>query len=87
MPEKSPITEEEFQFSQDAVYRLRAYYEARIVGQKQLEASLIAAIIADGHILLESVPGLLPVRIASAGISPSAGRPSWPQRAAKMPQR
>ena len=66
MPEKSPITEEEFQFSQDAVYRLRAYYEARIVGQKQLEASLIAAIIADGHILLESVPGLAKTTAAKA---------------------
>ncbi len=37
---------------------LDKYYSERIVGQKNLETSLLMAILANGHILLESVPGL-----------------------------
>ena len=38
--------------------KLDKYYADRIVGQKNLEVSLLMAILANGHILLESVPGL-----------------------------
>ena len=58
MTGKSMISEEDFLFAQDMIKKLRQYFEARVVGQKELEMSLITAIIADGHILLESVPGL-----------------------------
>ena len=66
MAGNSTITAEEFQFSQDVIGKLQQYYEARIVGQKGLEMSLITAIIADGHILLESVPGLAKTTAAKA---------------------
>ena len=60
------ISQEDFEFSQDVIRKLQAYYEERVVGQKQLELSLITAIIADGHILLESVPGLAKTTAAKA---------------------
>ncbi|MBR2571590.1 MAG: MoxR family ATPase [Clostridia bacterium] len=72
MPEKSTISEEDFQFSQDAIAKLRRYFETRVVGQKELETALLAAIIADGHILLESVPGLAKTTAAKA-ISDAVG--------------
>ena len=66
MAGNSKITEEEFKFSQEVIWKLQQYYEARVVGQKGLEMSLITAIIADGHILLESVPGLAKTTAAKA---------------------
>ncbi len=38
--------------------KIRNYYSTKIVGQKNLQESLLIALIANGHILLESVPGL-----------------------------
>ena len=66
MAGNSTITSDEFQFSQEVIWKLQQYYEARVVGQKGLEMSLITAIIADGHILLESVPGLAKTTAAKA---------------------
>ena len=60
------ITEEEFNYSQDVVKKLSDYYDAKVVGQSQLKFSLIGAIIADGHILIESVPGLAKTTAAKA---------------------
>ncbi len=37
---------------------IRGYYASKIVGQEQLGLSLLVSMIANGHILLESVPGL-----------------------------
>ena len=37
---------------------IRGYYASKIVGQEQLGMSLLVSMIANGHILLESVPGL-----------------------------
>lgn len=34
------------------------YYGSKVVGQKQLGTSILVAMMANGHILLESVPGL-----------------------------
>ncbi|MCR5654617.1 MAG: MoxR family ATPase [Lachnospiraceae bacterium] len=52
------ITKEEFKYSQGVIKKLFDYYDGKVVGQKNLRFALIAAIIADGHILIESVPGL-----------------------------
>ncbi|MDR3202773.1 MAG: MoxR family ATPase [Bifidobacteriaceae bacterium] len=38
--------------------RIAAIFDQRVVGQRPLYASLVAALIAGGHVLLESVPGL-----------------------------
>ncbi len=74
MAGNSMISEEDFRFSQDIIGKLKQYYEARVVGQKGLEMSLITAIIADGHILLESVPGLAKTTAAKAISDAVSGR-------------
>ena len=49
------ITEEEFGYSQEVIKKLSDYFDAKVVGQQQLKFSLIGSILADGHILIESV--------------------------------
>src|SRR5690606_13888834 len=41
-------------------------YSTKVVGQERLRLSLLTAIVAGGHILLESVPGLAKTTAASA---------------------
>lgn len=52
------ITQDELNRSKAIINALADYYSARIVGQVNLERSLLIALMANGHILLESVPGL-----------------------------
>ena len=52
------ITQEELNRSIETIRKLWNYYGEKIVGQKSLGLSLIISLIANGHILLESVPGL-----------------------------
>ena len=54
----NPVTQEELQRALNILEQLKNYYRVRIVGQEQLGLSLIMALMANGHILLESVPGL-----------------------------
>ncbi|MBL7997546.1 MAG: MoxR family ATPase [Candidatus Kapabacteria bacterium] len=42
----------------DAVEHIRAHVASIIVGQEDMVQSIIAAILADGHVLLEGVPGV-----------------------------
>ncbi len=60
------ITESEYNYAQSVIKKLSDYYDAKVVGQGQLKFSLIGAIIADGHILIESVPGLAKTTAAKA---------------------
>ncbi|MBR3367389.1 MAG: MoxR family ATPase [Lachnospiraceae bacterium] len=60
------ITREEFDYSQGVIRSLAGYFQTRVVGQQMLKLSLIAGILADGHILLESVPGLAKTTAAKA---------------------
>ena len=60
------ITEEEFNYSQEVIGKLSGYFDRKVVGQQQLKFSLIGSIIADGHILIESVPGLAKTTAAKA---------------------
>ena len=55
---RSDITQDEFEYATGVIQKLSDYYDARMVGQKNLKFVLTTAILADGHILLESVPGL-----------------------------
>ncbi len=55
---QSNISDEELNKCKNIISSLAKYYEYRIVGQKRLRLSLLSAFIANGHILLESVPGL-----------------------------
>lgn len=54
----SVITKEEIKRSTEILSKLDKYYSKRIVGQKELQRSLLISLMANGHILLESVPGL-----------------------------
>lgn len=56
--EKTNITDEEIQKAVEIVNKISAYYSSRIVGQKNLQVSLLISLISNGHILIESVPGL-----------------------------
>ena len=60
------MPQEDFEFSQKVIKSLSEYFSERVVGQEALKKSLITAIIADGHILLESVPGLAKTTAAKA---------------------
>ncbi len=66
MEQKSNITQEEFDYAQDVVTKLSKYYDSKVVGQQGLKLSLIAGVLADGHILVESVPGLAKTTAAKA---------------------
>ena len=55
---KNNITEQELNHSIEIINSITKYYSKRIVGQLNLEKSLLISLIANGHILLESVPGL-----------------------------
>jgi len=52
------ITQEEINKSNEIIKKIKDYYACRIVGQKNLQESLLISLLANGHILLESVPGL-----------------------------
>jgi len=54
----SSITDEELTQCTNIIDNINKYYSDRIVGQKGLASSLLIALMANGHILLESVPGL-----------------------------
>lgn len=52
------ITDGEIGRSKEIIDKLNDYYFGRIVGQQSLQKSLLISLLANGHILLESVPGL-----------------------------
>ena len=56
--ENSNISSEEIQRSNLIIKSISNYYTSRIVGQINLQISLLVSLIANGHILVESVPGL-----------------------------
>lgn len=52
------VTKEEVQRSLDIIRNIQGYYYQRMVGQQHLGMSLLVTVMCNGHILLESVPGL-----------------------------
>ena len=66
MSENIQISDEEFAFARDTVKKVYDYLAARIVGQLNLKRALLLALMADGHVLLESVPGLAKTTAAKA---------------------
>jgi MoxR-like ATPase len=56
---KIPVTAfVDYSPSQQAMIRLREYLNERIIGQPALISRLLIALLADGHLLVEGVPGL-----------------------------
>ena len=55
---KTNITEDELNKCCMILDKIEEYYNRKIVGQNNLRISLLTALMSNGHILLESVPGL-----------------------------
>lgn len=58
MENNTKITQQEMDKAGEIFNKIAAYYYGKMVGQERLGTSLLAAILCNGHILLESVPGL-----------------------------
>ncbi|MBR1815309.1 MAG: MoxR family ATPase [Lachnospiraceae bacterium] len=58
MDNKNMITQEEIEKSKEIIQKINNYYYSKMVGQFRLGTSLLIAVMCNGHILLESVPGL-----------------------------
>ena len=74
MENKSTITQNEFNYAQKVIKEMADYYDSKVVGQQELKFALVAAVIADGHILIESVPGLAKTTAAKAIANSVAGK-------------
>ncbi len=55
---KTDITVEQMQRAGAIIKNIKGYYSSKMVGQERLGLALIVSMMANGHILLESVPGL-----------------------------
>ena len=66
----SPISDAELEQATDLIERMVVAYDARLVGQAQLRTSLLVTLLAQGNVLVESVPGLAKTTAAAtlAGI-------------------
>ena len=66
----SPISDAELEQAKDLIERMVVAYDARLVGQAQLRTSLLVTLMAQGNVLVESVPGLAKTTAAAtlAGI-------------------
>ena len=58
MENNMKITQEEMDKARELLNKIGEYYYGKMVGQERLGMSLLAAILCNGHVLLESVPGL-----------------------------
>lgn len=56
--EMTQITKEELSNAVSIIQKIQNYYESKVVGQSYLGYALLISLMTNGHILLESVPGL-----------------------------
>lgn len=56
--EPTHLTDAELGRATELLGRVNALYGQRVVGQEDLRQSLVAALLSQGHVLIESVPGL-----------------------------
>ncbi|MCR4752992.1 MAG: MoxR family ATPase [Candidatus Saccharibacteria bacterium] len=68
------ISDEELKKSEDTLKKIESYYKKRIVGQNNLGRALLISLMANGHILLESVPGLAKTTSAKVLTEAVAGK-------------
>ena len=52
------VTDDELKRSKELLDRIQKIFSERVVGQENLRETLIVGLLAQGHILMESVPGL-----------------------------
>ncbi|MBW3087153.1 MoxR family ATPase [Bifidobacterium sp. 82T24] len=57
-PSSSAVSRDELERVRDLTNRIRQHFAQGLVAQEQLRESLIVTLVAGGHILIESVPGL-----------------------------
>ena len=67
------LTEAELARSGELLNKIQALYGERVVGQADLRQSLLAALMARGHVLIESVPGLAKTTAAQTLASAVSG--------------
>ena len=58
MQMRQEITQEELNKAVSITREIHNYFENKVVGQSYLGYALLVSIMTNGHILLESVPGL-----------------------------
>lgn len=68
------ISNEEMNKCNEIIGALSNYYTSKIVGQKNLQVVLLITLIANGHILVESVPGLAKTTAAKVLTESCGGR-------------
>lgn len=56
--DRRSITDDEIARAGEVVAKLTDAFDSKVVGQARLRTSLLVTMLAEGHILLESVPGL-----------------------------
>src|SRR5690625_2737950 len=57
-PSTSPLSFDESSRVAELLGNISSIFDQRIVGQQPLRRALVSCLLADGHVLLESVPGL-----------------------------
>ena len=55
---QTQITQEELSRAVAITGQINNYFESKVVGQSYLGYTLLISLMTNGHILLESVPGL-----------------------------
>ena len=68
------ISPEEMQRAGKIISDLNGYYNSKVVGQPFLGSSIMVAMLTNGHILLESVPGLAKTTAANVMTDAVAGK-------------
>ena len=67
------IAAEDMERSNQLLERIHTIFESRVVGQEALYTALVASLLARGHVLLESVPGLAKTTAATTIASATSG--------------
>ncbi len=57
-PSGAPLTAPELEQATEAIRRVSEAFSSRVVGQHRVRTALLVTLLAEGHVLLESVPGL-----------------------------
>ncbi|MBM7519070.1 AAA family ATPase [Nocardioides nitrophenolicus] len=61
----TPLNVEELAQATEAISRVSDAFSSRVVGQHRVRTALLVTLLAEGHVLLESVPGLAKTLAAS----------------------
>ena len=67
------LTDAELAQAKDMLNRITMIYQAKVVGQEDLRTALTACLLAGGHVLVESVPGLAKTTAAQTLASAVSG--------------